>query len=135
MELALHLGDIHWLPVLVMTIFSFILGAVWHSKFLFGNTWTKENYGEENPKKGNMPLMFGGTAIMHLLLIATLSALVSDSGPLKGLLTGFIVFLFWVFPALAGTYLFAGRSMKLLSVDAGMYMVLFTLSGLVLAIW
>ncbi len=135
MELAFHFSHIHWLPVLVMTIFSFLLGSVWHMKFLFGKTWTKENYGEEDPKKGNIPLIFGGTAIMHLLLITTLSALVVETGAMKGMLTGLMISVFWVLPVMAGTYLFAGRSMKLLAIDAGMYLVLFTLSGFVLGIW
>jgi len=135
MELSLHLSDIHWLPVLVMTVFSFILGSLWHTNFLFGKTWTKENYGEDDPKKGNIPLMFGGTAVMHLMIMATLSALVSESGGMKGMLTAFLVSFFWVFPVMAGTYLFAGRSVKLLVIDAGMYVFLFTISGLVLGIW
>ncbi len=135
MELSFHLSEIHWLPVLVMTIFSFLLGSVWHMKFLFGKTWTSENYGEESPGKGNIPLMFGGTALAHLLLIATLGALVADKGAMKGMLTAFLISLFWVLPVMAGTYLFAGRSVKLLAIDAGMYMLLFTLSGLVLGIW
>lgn len=135
MELTFQLSSIHWLPVLVMTVFSFILGSVWHMPFLFGKTWTKENYGDQDPKKGNLPLIFGGTAVMHLLLITTLSALVSESGAMKGLATGFLISFFWILPVMAGTYLFAGRSLKLLAIDAGLYMVLFTLSGLVLAIW
>jgi hypothetical protein len=36
---------------------------------------------------------------------------------------------------MAATYLFANRSLKLLAIDAGMYFVLFGISGLVLGIW
>lgn len=28
--------NIHWIPVIVMTILSFSLGFAWHQKFLFG---------------------------------------------------------------------------------------------------
>jgi len=37
------ISNIHWIPVIVMTFFSFALGSVWHQKFLFGKTWTEEN--------------------------------------------------------------------------------------------
>jgi hypothetical protein len=40
----------------------------------------------------------------------------------------------WI-PAMAATYLFANRSMKLLAIDAGMFVVLFSLAGLVMGIW
>jgi len=36
---------------------------------------------------------------------------------------------------MTATYLFANRSLKLLAIDAGMYIILFALSGLVMGIW
>lgn len=126
---------IHWLPVLVMTVFSFALGAFWHSPVLFGKPWKKENNYNTPKEELNMPLIFGGTAVFHFLALAGLSALISGSGALNGLLTGLLVSIVWVFTALGGTYLFANRSVKLLLIDAGMYVVLFSLSGLVFGIW
>lgn len=126
---------IHWLPVLVMTVFSFALGAFWHSPVLFGKPWKKENNYNTPKEELNMPLIFGGTAVFHFLALAGLSAIISGSGALNGLLTGLLVSIVWVFTALGGTYLFANRSVKLLLIDAGMYVVLFSLSGLVFGIW
>lgn len=126
---------IHWLPVLVMTVFSFALGAFWHSPVLFGKPWKKENNYNTPKEELNMPLIFGGTAVFHFLALAGLSAIISGSGALNGLLMGLLVSIVWVFTALGGTYLFANRSVKLLLIDAGMYVVLFSLSGLVFGIW
>jgi hypothetical protein len=36
---------------------------------------------------------------------------------------------------MTGTYLFANRSLKLLAIDAGMYIFLFTVAGLILGTW
>ncbi len=43
MNLSTLIPNIHWIPVIVMTIVSFAFGAAWHQKFLFGKTWTAEN--------------------------------------------------------------------------------------------
>ncbi len=134
MQLNNIIANIHWLPVIVLTIFSFAIGFVWHQSLLFGKAWKSENFPNGLPKF-NAPLIFGGTAIVHLLAIAGLSGVASDKGALEGLLTGLFISLVWVLPSLAGTYLFANRSLKLLAIDAGMYIVLFTISGLVLGVW
>jgi hypothetical protein len=126
--------NIHWIPVAVMTIVSFALGAAWHQKFLFGKTWSVENKPTLK-KKMNIPLIFGGTAVMHFLALAGLSALVANQGWQNGLHIGLLVSVVWVLPAMTATYLFANRSLKLLAIDAGMYLVLFSLAGAIMGIW
>ena len=134
MNLHSLFSNIHWIPVIVMTFVSFALGAAWHQKFLFGKVWNIENKPNID-NKANIPLIFGGTAVMHLLTLAGLSALVSGQGWLNGLYIGLLVALVWILPAMTSTYLFANRSLKLLAIDAGMYIVLFAISGIVLGIW
>ena len=126
--------NIHWIPVIVMTIVSFALGAVWHQKLLFGKTWTDENEPTLQNKM-NIPLVFGLTAVMHFLALAALSAIVSNAGWQDGLHAGILIWFVWVLPPMTATYLFANRSLKLLAIDAGMYFVLFGISGLILSIW
>lgn len=134
MNLASLIPNIHWIPVIVMTIVSFVLGAAWHQKFLFGKTWTDENKPTLD-KKMNIPLIFGGTAIMHFLTLSGLSGLVSGSGWYNGLHVGLFVSVIFILPAMCATYLFANRSLKLLAIDAGMYVVLFSLAGGIMGIW
>ena len=135
MELHSFISNIHWIPVVVMTILSFVLGFAWHQPFLFGKTWKQKNNPGSLPVKINAPLIFGGTAVVHFVAIAGLSAVVSGNGALPGAISGFLIAVVWIIPAMAGTYLFANRSVKLLIIDTGMYVVLFTLTGLVLGIW
>ena len=135
MDLYSLISNIHWIPVIVMTIFSFALGFAWHQPFLFGKTWKRENNPNDLPIKINAPLIFSGTAVMHFLAISGLSAIISGQGGEKGLIMGFLISIIWILPAMTGTYLFANRSMKLLAIDAGMYILLFSLSGLILGIW
>jgi len=134
MNLTDLISNIHWVPVVVLTIFSFVIGFAWHRPFLFGKTWKQENFPDDMPKI-NAPLIFGGTAVMHFLAILSLSAVISGHGGKYGILTGFLISIVWIVPAMSGTYLFASRSVKLLAIDSGMYIVLFSLSGFILGIW
>ncbi len=135
MNLSNLIQNIHWLPVIVMTIFSFAFGAFWHSPFIFGKFWKQENNPNNESLKINAPLIFGGTALLHFLAVAGISAVVSGEGGVNGFLFGLFVSLIWILPAMGGTYLFANRSLKLLAIDAGMYIFLFSICGLVLGIW
>lgn len=135
MILRYLIGNIHWFQVLLITIFSFALGFVWHSPWLFGKFWKQENYPNNLPIKINAPLVFGGTAVVHFLALAGLSAVVSGQGAIDGAFLGLLIAIVWMVPVMAGTYLFAGRSIKLLLIDAGQYVVLFVLSGFVLGVW
>ncbi|HEY4788898.1 MAG TPA: DUF1761 domain-containing protein [Bacteroidales bacterium] len=135
MNLTDLISNIHWLPVIVMTILSFALGALWHSKILFGKTWEKEINPSGTQRKFNIPLIFGGTAVVHFIALAALSAVVSGAGAGNGLLAGFFISIVWIVPAMTGTYLFATRSLKLLAIDAGMYVVLFSVAGLIMGVW
>ena len=128
------MANIHWLPVIVMTVISFALGFAWHQPFLFGKAWKQENKYDDS-RKINAPLIFGGTAVMHLLALAGLNAVTTGIGALNGLHMGLLISFVWVLPAMTGTYLFANRSVKLLAIDAGMYLVLFSLAGLVFGVW
>lgn len=135
MNLCGFISNIHWLPVIVMTLFSFMLGALWHQPLLFGKTWLSENKLTDPKSQLNIPLIFGGTAVLHFLALAALSAVVSGQGGTNGFIFGLMISLVWIFSSLGSTYLFAGRSLKLLAIDAGMYIVLFSVSGWIMGIW
>lgn len=129
------ISNIHWIPVILVTILTFVIGFLWHQPFLFGKTWKRENNPNDVLQKINAPKIFGGTAVLHFIAIMSLSALVSGKGGVNGLLTGFLISFVWVLPAMGGTYLFANRSVRLLAIDSGMYILLFSLSGFILGLW
>lgn len=135
MNLIDFIANIHWIPVIVLTILSFVIGFAWHQPFLFGKTWKQENNPTNAPIKINAPLIFGGTAVLHFVAMLGLSAVSAGMGAVVGLTNGLFLSIAWVLPSLGGTYLFANRSLKLLAIDAGMYMVLFSISGLIMGIW
>ena len=117
MTLSNLISNIHWIPVIVLTIISFIIGFIWHQPFLFGKTWKHENNPNNLPIKINAPLIFGGTAVVHFLAIMSLSAIISGQGAVNGITIGFLISVVWILPAMTGTYLFANRSKKLIIIN------------------
>ena len=118
MTLSNLISNIHWVPVIVLTIFSFLIGFAWHQPFLFGKTWKRENNPNDLPIKINAPLIFGGTAIVHFIAIMSLSAIISGQGAVSGIIIGLLIFVVWILPAMTGTYLFANRSKKLIIINS-----------------
>lgn len=135
MNISDLISNINWLSVIVLTVVSFMIGFAWHQPFMFGKQWKQENNPNNIKIEINAPLIFGGTAVMHFIAITALSAVISGTGALNGAITGALIAFVWILPAMAGTYLFANRSVKLLLIDAGMYLVMFAFFGLILGVW
>ena len=132
------INRLHWLPIITLLILFFVVGALWHSPILFGKIWNDDNNFNNSNKKLNMPLVFGGTAIMHLIIILGFSLILPDDcklSVLTGFVIGLVISIVFVFPVMAGTYLFANRSLKLLFIDAGMYIILYSIAGVIIVLW
>ena len=137
MNLTAILSHINWLAVVAITILSFPLGALWHSKLLFGKAWMKDNnLTPEKAKSTNPIVLFGLTAIFHFVAVTVLAGLIDPhSTVFEAFEKGVVVSIAWVFTALGGTYLFAARPLRLLLIDGGFYVLFLSLAGLVLGIW
>lgn len=137
MSLAQILTDINWLAVVVATIAAFMLGGLWYSKALFGNAWMQEvGLTEEAVNGANMTLTFGGTFALQVVAATALSALIGIEGTwLSGLQTGLLLGVFWIATAYGVTYLFEQRSVRLWLINAGYYVVLYAVMGLIIGAW
>lgn len=125
-------SNINWLTVVVVTMLSFILGGLWHSPVLFGKAWAKEINKDSNTKV-NFKLIFGLSAVANFFTIVALAVFIGkNSSMLIGLLKGLMVSIFWISSSIAVTYLFASRSLKLFLIDAGFYVVFFSIAGLII---
>lgn len=134
MHLAQILSGVNWLAVVVSTVAAFMLGGLWYSKVLFGTAWMQEvGLTEDAVNNNNMVKTFGGTIILQILAATALSALIgADSTWLSGLQTGLWVGLFWISTAYGVTYLFEQRSVRLLLINAGYYVVLYAIMGIII---
>jgi hypothetical protein len=136
MHLIKSFFETNWLAVVVVIVLSFALGALWHS-VLFKKNWSADSgsvYGPEN--HGNPAIIFGLSAILHIILIVGLSMFVGKHTTyLGGALKGLFVSLVWISTAIGVTYIFVGRTFRLFLIDAGFYVVFLTLAGMILGAW
>ena len=137
MHLASAFADINWLAVIVATIAAFVLGGLWYSKALFGNTWMLEvGLTEEAAAQGNMPVTFGGSFVLQLLAATGLAVFLGpESTWLAGVQMGLWVGVLWVATAYGVTYLFEQRSLRLWMINAGYYVVLYSFMGAIIGAW
>ncbi|MCB2067826.1 MAG: DUF1761 domain-containing protein [Erythrobacter sp.] len=125
--------DVNWLAVFLAALSAFVLGGLWYGP-LFGKAWQGQmGLSDEQLKKGNMGLIFGGAFVLALLA-AWFFAMFLGRDPGLGFATGvgFGSGLLWVSGTLGILYLFGRRPMKLWLIDAGYCTGQFTLFGAIL---
>ncbi len=135
MNIVINFSDVNWISVTIVTIISFVLGALWHSKLLFGKAW-KEDVGPDfDEKKIKFVPLFGLTAIFHFIAFTALDLFIGKDAMISdGLIKGAFVGIAWIGAGIEVTYLFAQRPVRLMLIDAGFYIVLFSIAGIILAL-
>jgi hypothetical protein len=137
MHVAANLSQLNWFAVAAVVAFSFVLGALWHSKLLFGEAWKAEvQLRIPDKNKMNMPLIFGSAFVCNALAVLALAILVGRGGPvLNGIEKGLFLSIFMTGTGLGVTYVFAQRSLRLFMIDAGFFVVLYGIAGAVFSVW
>jgi len=80
--------------------------------------------------------LFSLSALFHFITVVGLAvAIGKDATLLSGFIIGFIISFTWIFTAIGVTYLFVGRPFRLILIDAGFYLVFFSIAGMLLGAW
>ncbi|MFZ6001689.1 MAG: DUF1761 domain-containing protein [Bacteroidota bacterium] len=129
--------QLNYLAILVSALSTFVIGGVWYSPAVFGKAWMRENgFKEEDMKRGNMALIFGGAFVLGLISAINLAMFMGpENDPTMGALWGFLAGAGWVATFVGTHYLFERRSMKLFLINAGYSIVALTIMGVILAAW
>lgn len=137
MEVTFSFSGINWISVLVAAIVAFAIGGLWYSPLLFSKLWQTElKLKDEEIKKANIPLIFSTTFFLNLISAVALKVLLgNDSTLLIGLTSGLVVSVAWISTSLGINYLFSGKSFRLFLIDAGYFIVFFTVMGAILGSW
>lgn len=124
--------SIHWPAVAVVTTLALLVTLAWN-RFVR----PREEGGDtaSKPVVGRWNVNVAFTLLLYLVAFANLSLVVAGQGAGAGALTGAAIGIVWVFPALATSTLFSGRSWRLLARDGGLYLLLYSLGGLTLGVW
>ena len=124
--------EISWLAVVLAALATFAVGGLWYGP-LFLKAWQKEaGITEESMQARHPAYVFGGAFLLNLFAAYILGHVLATYGrpPAHvdimiafGVAAGFIVTAFGV------NYLFAGKSFKLFAIDAGYWIVTYSLMG------
>ena len=129
-------AHINWIAVIVSSLSAFVLGFLWYS-VLFRKIWVKEvGMTDDKMRSGNMFLTFGTTFVLQVIVSIGLAVFIGKgSSLLGGIEKGLMVGLCWVATSIGVNYLFAMKSFKLYLIDAGYFVVFFTIIGAILGAW
>lgn len=124
--------EISWLAVILAALVTFLVGGLWYGP-LFLKSWQKEAGVTDEAMKARHPAyVFGGAFLLNVFAAYILGHVLATYGqpPANtdimiafGIAAGFIVTAFGV------NYLFAGKSLKLFAIDAGYWIVTYSLMG------
>jgi len=132
---------INFLAVVVAAIVYYASGALWYSPILFGKSWmglvglTEEKIkaAQKEAWKSYLTAFVGALLISYgLARIEGYLNVMTFGG---GLHSGFWAWLCFVLTTSATNNTFAGRSFKLLMIDAGYHLYGFLVMAVIIAVW
>lgn len=127
--------NVNYLAVLVSAITFFILGGIWYSPKVFGHMWGMAAHIKEK-KEGHPKSVYVISFILALISAWVFGCLLGTDGTLeKSMQLSALIGFGCVGTQFGINYLFAGRTWKMLLIDAGYHGVQFLLYGLVFGLW
>lgn len=133
----MDMSTLNWLAVVAATLVPFATGFLWFGP-VFGQAWmSASGMSEEQIQKANMPVVFGGSAVLQFIMAFCLGMFLNapEIGLAEGGFYGFLTGFGWIAPAMAVSGLFEQRSVKYVLIHGGYWTLSFTLMGLVLGGW
>jgi hypothetical protein len=129
--------EVHWLAILVAAVAGFLVGGLWYGPIL-GKSWqAARGLSDADLKGGNMPMIFGLTFLLNLfsafILDHTLTTYGAPDLSLSVMIAGGIA-LGFIIPAMGVNYLFSRLSLRLFLIDAGYWLVIYLVMGVIFAL-
>ena len=132
--------QVNYVAVLVAAFAAFILGWAWYSPLLFSKAWRAENslmmekHKTQPPRMGRLLSTAFVTATIAAYAMAVLLVPLQHHSLEIGLRRGFAAGVCWLATAFGSNYTFEGKSLRHWMIDAGYYVVQFTLMGVILGL-
>ena len=128
---------VNWLAILVASLSSFVVGALWYSPALAGKAWMKENnFTMEDLKGGNPVLMYGITLVLSFIIATNLAFFFGGKVDwIMGMAYGGLAGFGWASMAIATIYIFEYKSFKLWLIHAGYVTIQFVVMGGIIGAW
>jgi len=131
------LENTNLLAAFVAALSVFVLGGIWYSPMMFGNVWKREaGVNAQEAKKTHQPIVFAVSFLSAFIAAIAFGNFLGMLPPFNyAIQLGLIIGVGWVATSFSINYLFAGRNIKLLLIDAGYHVVQFILYGIIFGLW
>lgn len=130
--------SINYVAVLVATLASMMLGAIWYAPRVFGKEWMRLTHLTEADTKDNrgapMILMLVGSLVAAYVM-AHFVDFTNAKTITDGIRTGAWIGIGFVFTAAMGEGIFSHKPARLLAINGGFQVVNLILLGAILAAW
>jgi hypothetical protein len=123
---------VSWIAVIIAAVAQIVLGYVWFMPMVFGKRW--EAASGRTLRTGMPPMNSMIYMVVAALLAATGMALWFSDGDLtKGIISGALVWLYFVVPVSAAAIFYEGRSWMWWVITAGYWLVGLMLMGAIVS--
>ncbi len=129
---------INWLAIILAAGARMLVGVIWYSDLLWRRRWL-ELTSEVHPKAPAGPLRaFVLDSTMSLLMAFILSSeihFINAQGAIAGSVVGLANWLGFVFTVHATLFIYQGRPLQLIAIDAGYSLLALTSMGAIIGAW
>jgi len=132
----MDLSTLNWLAVLVATLSTFVIGALWYGP-IFGKIWMKEQgFTEEDLKNANMGKIYGTAFVLEFIMAFNLAMFIGpEAGVGTSIFYAFLAGFGWIAMAIGVNYLFNSRTLRLWFIDAFYFVICFVIMGAIYGLW
>lgn len=134
-------SHLNWLAVAAAAVAYFMIGGLWYSKMLFGNTWIKSTgivMSNPDAKKGVGGIM-AFTFLLELVICLALAILAYrlalTGGVMSGIKLGLLTGVCFSAVVICISYLYQGRPKVLSLIDGGYHIAGNMVAAVILCAW
>ncbi|MFM1876776.1 MAG: hypothetical protein RL266_2513 [Bacteroidota bacterium] len=128
----------NWIAVVLSAVSTLVIGFIWYNPKVFGKAWMESvQMTEEDAKNGNMPLIFGVSFVLAMVVAYKLSGGAYKHPEefrhtLHGAFHGMLDSLYYALPVLITNALYEQRSWKGILINSGYWVLCFASIGAIL---
>ncbi|MEW6652193.1 MAG: DUF1761 domain-containing protein [Bacteroidota bacterium] len=132
--------NVNFLAVIACAIMAMAISYFWYSPFLLGKMWLDSmEKSEEEVSKDIKPLKtYGISFLAYFILAYSISRImiyINATTVTEGMRIGFLCWFGFILTTMTINALLEGKSLTLVLVDGGYYLIIFLVFGIVLGAW
>lgn len=132
-------SNMNYWAILVATLSTFVIGALWYSPLLFVNKWMELNgFTHESLKKNSrpMPVIMGVSFLTSLVAAFALAMFLGPKSDFAfGLFAGLMIGIFWIGTSRFNSVLYEKQNLTLFFIQAGYDVVTYAIMGAIIGAW